>query len=123
MEEEEHDRCDGADPRRRLDNAHLSLADVILLRLIVVTTAGAAAMAVRCMATVTMLMPAIDVVAVHWAGGLGGQQRQQRHDRGQQRCQREIGRVHMQFFVGPAKPTLRGAFQEDDTNDDDDRDN
>ena len=123
MEEEEHDRCDGADPRRRLDNAHLSLADVILLRLIVVTTAGAAAMAVRCMATVTMSMPTIDVVAVHWVGGLGGQQRQQRHDRGQQRRQREIGRVHMQFFVGPAKPTLRGAFQEDDTNDDDDGDN
>ncbi len=34
-EEEEYDRCDGADPRRRLDNALLSLADGILLRSIV----------------------------------------------------------------------------------------
>ena len=63
------------------------------------------------MATVTMSMPTINVVAVHWVGGLGGQQRQQRHNRGQQRRQREIGRVHMRFFVGPAKPTLRGDFR------------
>ena len=34
---EECDRCGGADPRRRLDNSLLLLADVILLRLIVVT--------------------------------------------------------------------------------------
>jgi hypothetical protein len=32
-EEEEYDRCDGADPRRRLDDTLLSLAaDGILLR-------------------------------------------------------------------------------------------
>jgi hypothetical protein len=63
-EEEEHDGCDGANPRRRLDNALLSLADGILLRLIVTMTTGAAATAVRCTATATMSMPTINVVAV-----------------------------------------------------------
>jgi hypothetical protein len=63
-EEEEHDGCDGANPRRRLDNALLSLADGILLRLIVTMTAGAKATAVRCTATATMSMPTINVVAV-----------------------------------------------------------
>ena len=71
-EEEEHDGCDGANPRCRLDDTHLSLADVILLRSIVAMTVGAAAMVMRCMMTATMSMPAIDVIAVHWAGGLGG---------------------------------------------------
>ncbi len=71
-DEEEYDGCDGANPRRRLDNAFLSLADVILLRLIVATTVSATATAVGSTATTTMLMPAINVVMVHRAGGLGG---------------------------------------------------
>ncbi len=71
-EEEEYNGCDGADPQRRLDDALLSLADGILLRLIVVTMAGAAVTAVGSTAIATMLMPAINVIAVHWAGGLGG---------------------------------------------------
>ena len=72
-EEEEYDGCDGADPRRRLDDALLSLAaDGILLCSIVVTTAGAAATAVGSTAIVTMSMPAIDVIAIHWVGGLEG---------------------------------------------------
>jgi len=86
--EEEDDGCDGADPRRCLYDALLSLADGILLRSIVATTAGAVAMVVGSMATVTMLMPAIDVVTVHWAGGLGGQQRQQRRNRGRRQRRR-----------------------------------
>jgi hypothetical protein len=57
-EEEEYNGYDGVDPRHRLD-------DGILLRLIVATELGSTA-------TATMLIPAIDVVAVHWAGGLGG---------------------------------------------------
>ena len=64
-EEEEYDGCDGANPQRRLDDALLSLADGIHLRSIVATTAGAAATVVGSTATMTMLMPAIDVVAVH----------------------------------------------------------
>jgi hypothetical protein len=80
--EEEYDRCDGADPQRRLDDALLSLADGILLRSIIAMTAGAAATAVGSTATVKVSMPAIDVCAVHWAGGLGGRQRQQRRDGG-----------------------------------------
>ena len=81
-EEEDYDGCDGANPRRRLDDALLSLADGILLCLIITTTAGAVAKAVRSMATVTMSMPAIGVIAVHWAGGLRGQQRQQHRNGG-----------------------------------------
>jgi len=71
-EEEEYDGCDGADSRRHLDNTLLSLADRILLRSIVAMTAGATAVAVGSTATATMSMPAINFVAVHWAGGLGG---------------------------------------------------
>jgi len=66
-EEEEYDGCDGADPRRRLDDTLLSLADGILLRSIVAMTAGATATAVGSTAITTMSMPAIDFVAVHWA--------------------------------------------------------
>ena len=77
-EEEEYDECDGANPQRRLDDALLSLADGILLRSIIAMTAGAAVTVVGSTATVMMSMPVIDVVAVHWVGGLGGQQRQQR---------------------------------------------
>jgi hypothetical protein len=71
-EEEDYDGWDGADPRCRLDNALLSLADGILHRSIVATKAGTAAMAVGRTATATMSMPAMDVVAAHWAGGLEG---------------------------------------------------
>jgi hypothetical protein len=71
-EEEEYNGCDCADPQCRLDDALLSLADGILLRLIVATTAGAAVTAVGSTAIATILMPAINVIAVHWAGGLGG---------------------------------------------------
>ena len=71
-EEEEYDGCDGADPRRRLDNTLLSLAKLILLRSIVATMAGATATVVGSTATATMSMPVIDFVGVHWAGGLGG---------------------------------------------------
>jgi len=116
MEEEDYDGCDGADPRRRLDEAILSLTDGILLRLIVVTTAGAAATAVRSTATATMSMPAIDVIGIHWVGGLGGRQWQQRHDGGRRQCQR------VRFLGGRATPTLRWAFWEDNTGDDDDVD-
>jgi hypothetical protein len=84
-EEEEYNGCDGADPRRRLDDALLSLADGILLRSIVATMAGAAATAVGSTATLTRSIPAIDVIVVHWVGGLGGQQRQQHCDGGQRR--------------------------------------
>ena len=84
-EEEEYDGCDGADPRCRLDDALLSLADGIFLRLIVATTVGAVAMAVGSTATVTMSMPVINIVAFHWAEGLGGQQWQQRRDGGRRR--------------------------------------
>ncbi len=71
-EEEEYDGCDGANPRRRLDDTLLSLADEILLRSIVAMTAGTVATAVGSTATATMSMPAIDVVAGDWEGGLGG---------------------------------------------------
>jgi hypothetical protein len=81
-EDKEYDGCEGADPRHHLDDSLLSLAEGILLCSIVATTAGAAEKAVRSTATATMSMPAIDVVAVHWAGGLGGQQQQQRRDGG-----------------------------------------
>jgi hypothetical protein len=40
MAEEECDRCNGADPRRRLDDSLPYLVDGILLRLIVATTAS-----------------------------------------------------------------------------------
>jgi pseudouridine-5'-phosphate glycosidase len=81
-EEEEYNGCNGADPQCRLDDTLLSMVDGILLRSVVATTAGAAATAVGSTVTVTMLMSAIDVIAVHWVGGLGGRQRQQRRDRG-----------------------------------------
>jgi hypothetical protein len=60
-EEEECDGCDGADPRRRLDNSLLRLADGILLRSILAKAAGAAATAVGSTDIVTMLMPLIDI--------------------------------------------------------------
>ena len=63
-EEEECDGCDGADPRRRLDESLLRLADGILLRSIVATTAGAAATAVGSAAIATMSMPVIDIGAL-----------------------------------------------------------
>ena len=44
-EEEECDGCDGADPRRRLDNSLLILANGILLHSIAATTVGAVAAA------------------------------------------------------------------------------
>jgi hypothetical protein len=60
MEEEECDGCDGADPRRRLEDSLIRLADGILLRSIVATRAGAAATAVGSTVITTMLMPVID---------------------------------------------------------------
>ena len=64
-EEEECDRCDGANPRRRLDDSLLRLANGILLRSIVPAESG----------------DRNDVDAwdqhwrvVHWAGGSRGQQ-------------------------------------------------
>jgi hypothetical protein len=63
-EEEECDGCDGADPQRRLDDSLLRLADGILLRLIVATTAGAAATAMGSMAIATMSMPVFDIGAL-----------------------------------------------------------
>jgi hypothetical protein len=63
-EEEECDGCNGDDARRRLDDSLLRLADGILLRLIVATTAGAAATAVGSMAIATMSMPVIDIGAL-----------------------------------------------------------
>ena len=81
--EEEYKGCDDADPQCHLDDTFLSLADGILHCSIVATTAGATAMVVGSTATATMLMPTIYVVMVHWVGGLGGYQRQQRRD-GQQ---------------------------------------
>ena len=75
MEEEEYNGCDGVDPQRRLDKALLSLvADRILL----VTTAGAAATAVESTAIAKMSMHMINAVVIHLAGGLGGKQWQQR---------------------------------------------
>jgi len=75
-EEEEYDRWDGANPQRRLDDALLSsLADGILLRSIVVTTAGATATVLGSTATMMMLMPAINVVRFNgredWEGNNG----------------------------------------------------
>ncbi len=64
MEEEECDGCDGADPRRHLDNSLLRLANRILLRSIVATTAGAAATAVGSTAIAPMSMPVIDICAL-----------------------------------------------------------
>ncbi len=63
-EEEECDGCDGADSRRRLDDSLLRLVDGVLLRLIVATTAGAAATAVGSTAIATMLMPVINIGAL-----------------------------------------------------------
>jgi hypothetical protein len=60
-EEEECDGCNGADPWRRLDDSLLRLADGILLRSNVTTTAGAAATAVGSTVIATMSMPVIDV--------------------------------------------------------------
>jgi hypothetical protein len=57
-EEEECNGCDGANPRRRLDDSLLCLADGILLRSIVATTAvGSTAIA-------TMSMPVIEIGAL-----------------------------------------------------------
>jgi hypothetical protein len=64
VEEEECDGCDGADPRRHLDDSLLRLADGILLRLIVATTAGAAVTAVGSTVIAPMLMPVIDIGAL-----------------------------------------------------------
>ncbi len=61
MEEEECDRCDGADPQRRLDNSLLRLANV---RLIAAKTVAAAARRWWSLATATTLMPAIDIDAL-----------------------------------------------------------
>ena len=64
-EEEEYDGCDSADPRRRLDDALLRLADRILLCSIAVTTGSAAtAVATGILPTATMSMPAINVGAL-----------------------------------------------------------
>jgi hypothetical protein len=63
-EEEECDGCNGADPRRRLDDSLLRLTDGILLRSIVATTAGAAATAVESTAIATMSMPLINIGAL-----------------------------------------------------------
>jgi hypothetical protein len=63
-EEEECDGYDGADPRRRLDDFLLRLADGILLHAIVATTAGAAATAVGSTVIATMSMPVIDIGAL-----------------------------------------------------------
>jgi hypothetical protein len=63
-EEEECNGCDGADPRRRLDDSLLRLADGILLRSIVATTASATATAVGSTAIATMSMPVIDIGAL-----------------------------------------------------------
>jgi hypothetical protein len=63
-EEEECDGCDGADPQRRLDDSLLRLADGILLRSIVATTAGVAMTAVGSTAIATMSMPVIDIGAL-----------------------------------------------------------
>jgi hypothetical protein len=60
-EEEECDGCNSADPRRRMDDSLLRLADGILLCSIVATTAGAAATAVGSMVITTMSMPVIDI--------------------------------------------------------------
>ena len=87
-EEEEYEGCDGADPHRHLDDALLSLADGILHCFIVTTSMGATDMAVGSTATVTMPMPVINVVMVHWVGGLGGQQLQQHCDGGRHQRQR-----------------------------------
>ena len=63
-EEEECDGCDDANPRLRLDDSLLRLADGILLRSIVATTAGAAATAVGSTAIATMSIPVIDIGAL-----------------------------------------------------------
>jgi hypothetical protein len=63
-EEEECNGCDGANPRRRLDDSLLRLADGILLRSIIATTAGAAATVVGSTAIATMSMPVIDIGAL-----------------------------------------------------------
>jgi hypothetical protein len=63
-EEEECNGCDGADPRRRLDDSLLRLADGILLRSIVAMTASATATAVGSTAIATMSMPVIDIGAL-----------------------------------------------------------
>jgi hypothetical protein len=71
-EEEECGGCDGADPWRRLDDSLLRLADGILLRSIVATTADAAATAVGSTAIATMLMPVIDIGTLFIGRGPGG---------------------------------------------------
>jgi hypothetical protein len=63
-EEEECNGCDGANPRRRLDDSLLRLADGILLRSIVMTTAGVTMTAVGSMAIATMSMPVINIGAL-----------------------------------------------------------
>jgi len=63
-EEEECEVCNGANPRRRLDDSLLHLADGILLDSIVVTTAGAAATTVGSTAIATMSMPVINIGAL-----------------------------------------------------------
>jgi hypothetical protein len=63
-EEEECDGWDGANPWRHLDDSLLRLADGILLRSIVATTAGVATAAVGSTAIATMLMPVMDIGAL-----------------------------------------------------------
>jgi hypothetical protein len=71
-EEEDCDGCNSADPQRRLDDSLLRLADGILLRSIVATTAWWR----RSPATTTTSMPAIDIGALFigredWEGNDG----------------------------------------------------
>ena len=93
---------------RRLDDAFLSLTDGILLRLIVTMTVGATAAAARSTATAKMSMPAIDIITVHWAGGVGGQQRHRHHHVGQRRRQGgSRGGVRVRFLGVGGRATLR----------------
>jgi len=115
MEEEEDNGCHSANLRCHLDIALISLADGILLRLAAATAAGSPA-------TVLTSIPAINIVAVHWGRGSGGQGQQRRRDRGQRRHQCGSGRVPAQFFGGRAPPILGGVFWEEDNKDKDDGD-
>ena len=80
-EEEECDGCNGADPRRRLDDSLLRQADGILLCLIAATMAPSVAVAESGEHDdVDACDPHQRVV--YWAGGSGGRRQQRRRDRG-----------------------------------------
>jgi len=116
-EEEECDGCNGADRRRRLDDSLLRLEDGILLRLITATMAQPES------GDRDTSMPAIDIGALFigredWEGDNGSDITTEDDDD----TDAEAGGVGARFLGGRPRPTLGGAFREDEDGNEDDGD-